>query len=268
MSAAVVQDPATYSPPTRPPQVMDVAWTFPVVCGGKVPATGGDWGAAARPGREHALRLLRQGSNIGIACGPSGLAVIDLDVKPGVNGAAEFEVLCQRTGMEYPEWAPLVTTPSGGCHLYFLNPGGKVRNSAGLLGPGIDVRGAGGYVVGPGSSTAAGRYDLQDRPLWERGLLAPFPEELIPLLRQRTVSVPAFTGPRPATPQALEGLLRTVAEAQAGNRNNTLNWSAWHWPEEMRDALGMSLLVDAARHAGLAEHEAERTIRSAWRRYP
>ena len=76
-------------------------------------------------------------ANIGIATG-NGLAVLDIDVHHG--GAR-------------PSWAPetlTARTPNGGFHLYYrvTRP---VRNSAGLLGPGVDVRGDGGMVVAPPS---------------------------------------------------------------------------------------------------------------------
>ncbi|MBW8036371.1 MAG: DUF3987 domain-containing protein, partial [Planctomycetes bacterium] len=47
-------------------------------------------------------------------------------------------------------------TGGGGRHLYFAHPGGDVRNSAGTLGEGLDVRGHHGYVVAPPSNHASG----------------------------------------------------------------------------------------------------------------
>ena len=45
-----------------------------------------------------------------------------------------------------------VATPSGGEHRYFSVPKGTgLKNSASELGPGVDVRANGGYVVAPGS---------------------------------------------------------------------------------------------------------------------
>jgi hypothetical protein len=44
-----------------------------------------------------------------------------------------------------------------GRHLYFEWPGRMVRNSAGKVGPGLDVRGAGGYVLAPPSVHPSGR---------------------------------------------------------------------------------------------------------------
>ncbi|TBO54360.1 bifunctional DNA primase/polymerase, partial [Streptomyces kasugaensis] len=79
---------------------------------------------------------------VGIATGPSGLVVIDLDVpktnkKDAPDGATTFEALCERTGQPLPDTFT-VRTGSGGKHLYFQAPAGaRLRNSQRKLGPGI-----------------------------------------------------------------------------------------------------------------------------------
>ena len=84
-------------------------------------------------------------ANIGIATG-KGIAVIDVDPRSG--------------GQRDPAWPETLTarTPSGGHHLYY-GVSYEVRNSASALAPGVDVRGDGGYVVGPPSFTAEGAYE-------------------------------------------------------------------------------------------------------------
>ncbi len=103
------------------------------------------------------------GYGVGIACGPSGLLVVDLDVpkhgatppqawaRPGVvDGADVFAHLCERHGgTDFPD-TPTVLTPSGGRHLYYAHPdGARLGNTAGTLGWLVDTRGWGGYVVAP-----------------------------------------------------------------------------------------------------------------------
>jgi hypothetical protein len=44
-----------------------------------------------------------------------------------------------------------------GRHIFFLCPGRPVRNSAGKLAPGVDVRGDGGYVLAPPSIHPTGK---------------------------------------------------------------------------------------------------------------
>ncbi|QDP53488.1 MAG: putative primase [Prokaryotic dsDNA virus sp.] len=95
--------------------------------------------------------------NIGIATGPSGLTVIDVDMKHGKNGQATLDEL----ELDYGELPHTLcaTTPSGGSHLYYA---GDARTTVEQIGPGVDTRGsggAGGYVLAPGSETDVGIYD-------------------------------------------------------------------------------------------------------------
>ena len=116
--------------------------------------------------------------------GGSKFAIVDLDEKNGKEGVINFTAL----NMEQPgdDWCIntfTVRTPSGGQHLYLRVPY-PVTNSASKIGMGIDVRGARGYVVGPGCLTAevkdergkikqyAGNYtielenELEEAPVW------------------------------------------------------------------------------------------------------
>ena len=96
-------------------------------------------------------------ANIGIVCGAvSGLVALDVD---GPEGAETLESLEAELG-PLPETIEALT--GKGRHLYYKHPGGRVRPSAGALGPGMDVRGDDSYVVGPGSLHHTGR-----RYLWE-----------------------------------------------------------------------------------------------------
>jgi hypothetical protein len=99
-------------------------------------------------------------ANVAIRTGvESGLVVLDVD---GEDGAESLRALAREHG-ELPRTAT-VRTPRGGLHFYFAHPGGTVRNSAGRLGVGLDVRGDGGYVVAPPSTDPAGRrYDPVQR---------------------------------------------------------------------------------------------------------
>jgi len=102
------------------------------------------------------------GAGVGIATGPeSGIYVLDIDAKNGVNGFATLQSLCEAHGSAGSAFAETMTvaTPSGGAHLYFrwnaeAGEGAGVHNSTGTsdrgLGPGLDVRGIRGYVRGPG----------------------------------------------------------------------------------------------------------------------
>ena len=73
-------------------------------------------------------------ANIGIACGPSHLVVVDCDVKGDVDGIEAWRDL----GIADSTWT--CETPSKGQHIYFAANGHVVRNSASKLAPGIDIR--------------------------------------------------------------------------------------------------------------------------------
>lgn len=101
-------------------------------------------------------------ANIGVATGDvSGIVVIDIDVDKG--GDQSMISLEHRHGGLPETW--MAWTGSGGCHFYFRMPGLDVRNSAGAIGPGIDVRGNGGYVVAPPSLHISG-----DKYTWDADL--------------------------------------------------------------------------------------------------
>lgn len=110
----------------------------------------------------------RVGWNIGIVTGEaSGVVVLDVDPKNG--GTDTLEALIRQYGDFTATYA--VVTGSGGAHFYFRHPGFAVRNQAGSLGDGIDVRGDGGYVVAPPSNHVQGAYQVQG----EGGSLWPLP---------------------------------------------------------------------------------------------
>jgi hypothetical protein len=104
--------------------------------------------------------------NIGVATKPSRLVVVDLDMpkdgETGPDGPTAFASLAAERGGPVPD-TYTVTTPSGGRHLYFVSPPGvRLRNTQKHLCPNVDTRAEGGYVVGPGSVTEQGGYELAD----------------------------------------------------------------------------------------------------------
>lgn len=99
-------------------------------------------------------------ANIGLLTGAvSGVIVLDIDPRHG--GDKTIEALQKQFGDLPLTWS--VKTGGGGWHLYFKHPGGRIGNSAGKIGEGIDLRGDGGYIVFPPSRTA-------DKPhRWTKG---------------------------------------------------------------------------------------------------
>lgn len=113
-------------------------------------------------------------SNVAIATGPSGLVVLD----PDADGLAAWEDLCRAYSI--PETLS-ARTGGGGKHVYFRAPSDReLGNSPGRLPAGIDVRGAGGYVIAPPSVHATGaRYQWID----PRAPIQTLPAILVRLLR-------------------------------------------------------------------------------------
>lgn len=205
-------------------------------------------------------------SGYGIACGlpPYHLIGVDLDTKAGVDAPAELRELALRHLFTIPETV-VVATPSGGRHIWLAGPPDTVvPNSAGRLAPGIDIRGAGGYLVGPGSRTEHGVYSTV--PGTAHLPPATCPPALLRLLTPspRRRSRPAHAG-APADVQQGQGLVQFVLAAHAGQRNTRLFWAACRAYE---NGLGEALtapLTDAAVRVGLTPREAASTIASAAR---
>ena len=134
---------------------------FPCEPGGKRPLTpNGFWDATADVRRVRAWWGRWPGANVGVPTGKaSGLLVLDVDERDG--GPRSLAAL-ERGHGPLPKTA-MSRTGGGGVHVFFAYPAGEeVRNSAGVLGPGLDVRGEGGYVVVPPSRTR-GAYEWIDR---------------------------------------------------------------------------------------------------------
>lgn len=100
------------------------------------------------------------GTNFGVRTGEeSGIVVIDVDLQKDVTEGS-LEAL-RDASHELPQDTVIVLTGGGGLHFYYKYPGVRVPCSIGKrLGPGIDVRGDGGYVVMAGSNHVSdGKYE-------------------------------------------------------------------------------------------------------------
>ncbi|MGW4033097.1 bifunctional DNA primase/polymerase [Streptomyces sp. NPDC004838] len=200
----------------------------------------------------------------GIACGRGDrpLLGVDLDRKNGVDGVESLARLAAENGFTVPETV-VIATPSGGLHLWLTGPAAAaVQNSAGKLGPGIDVRGYGGYLVGPGSWTAKGVYAVAEmRPV------AAAPQGLINLMINKPRPVPErrpVQMPVRRRSAVLTGLIKCVLTSSEGELNNRLYWAACRAFETGVDPLAVTnALVDAAVAAGHPESSAARTVASA-----
>jgi hypothetical protein len=153
----------------------DLSWyVFPIKAGAKHPPLIKDMLNRASNVREQILTWANHwpGCNWGVSCGKSGLAVIDVDVKK--NGYATYKGLKEEHG-EIP-WTINQWTPSGGFHIF---TDGVCQGGVEILGPGVDVKSIGGYVVLAGSKTDVGEYR------WAEGCEFDKPLPVLPWLLER-----------------------------------------------------------------------------------
>ena len=133
-------------------QLASLGWSvFPVVTGGKSPATKHGFKDASHDPALICTMFGETNYNIGIATGQTsgGIIVIDADVKPDQNKNG-IEVI-QQWQESYGAWPTTVEAESGsgGRHWYFKTST-EIRNSTnGELG--VDIRGDGGYIIAPPS---------------------------------------------------------------------------------------------------------------------
>lgn len=193
--------------------------------------------------------------NIAVAV-PEWYVVIDVDPRNG--GVDTLRLLVSELGA-LPA-TRMAQTRDGGLHAWLRVPlrPNEIRSS---LGPGVDVKKCGGYVVAPPSRVAPGQYRWLNSTR-----IATAPTAWIQRLRKR---------PRPkrvvqpvtdeVSARALAGwwcsVLRHTPE---GHRNHQLYISAVNLAEVgiLTPAVEHQL-IDAATDAGLEKHEIEPTIASA-----
>jgi hypothetical protein len=154
---------------------------FPCLPRAKLPATPrGCLDASKDPNMLQHWWGLNPHYNLAIATGTaSGIFVLDID---GADAEAELRKLEAEHG-PLPSTAESIT-PRPGRHVYFKMPDAPVRNSAGKVAPGIDVRGDGGYVLSPPSIGPAGRPYC-----WSvdcAGAIAQAPDWLLEKIAERT----------------------------------------------------------------------------------
>lgn len=210
-------------------------------------------------------------ANVGIATGePSGILVIDIDPR---NGGDRTVARLAANSFAFPH-CPEAKTGNGGRHLIFAYDA-RVRTSKDRLGPGIDVKADGGYIVGAPSRIAksdqghGGTYRwlvepqirLPRLPMWVFNMLVPRERPAVRFERVATTTDAA---------KSLEGLARSVASAGKGSRNNILNWAAYQAGKQVQagklsTSAVVSRLTQAGLSAGLHIKDIEATIASGLR---
>jgi hypothetical protein len=210
------------------PSVLDAALdyardgipVFPCDPKTKKPLTGNGFKAAST-NEQQIRRQWRKWPNamIGAPTGAkSGMWVTDVDMDPSKNcdGMTTLRKLIAQYGA-LPKTLMSVT-PRGGRHLIFSWANGiDIRNSAGKIGPGIDVRGRGGYICLPPSQRADGAQYKWDPD--SAAVSVPAPDWLIKLAGDKH-------GAWAET--ALDRECQAVADAKSGTRNHALNTASFN----------------------------------------
>ena len=233
---------------------------FPLAVHTKVPREGFDeWNdqASDDPDQIRAWWTEDPRYNIAIACGPSRLAVVDVDDAEGLDAVLQNGRHLARTLSQI--------TPRGGAHYVYRAPPWSLRNKTGRLPgvgdtPGIDLRADGGYIVAAPSHVIDRREKIDGCYEWLPASWATEPAPCPSWLREPP--------PRPKSPARftvrtggkVDGLARTVENALPKQANNTLFWAA---NRAIEGGLGLDSIRDAAARRGKSEREIEATINSA-----
>lgn len=197
---------------------------------------------------------------------PTGIVwdVLDVDTKNGVDGRVHLTRLARLGLLNGCQF--VCRTPSGGWHLYFKATPGMTNKANAELG--LDVRGAGGYVLAPPSwiddgESSVGGYTFEgmttgctNEPLlWDLIVMS-----LTPVNTTTKQPIDLLGYERQASVASLRGWL---SERQQGERNNALHWAVCRCIE---NGIDPNELVEVALLLGLDEDEVELTISSALKR--
>jgi hypothetical protein len=206
-------------------------------------------------------------ANVGVVTGAgSGIVVLDEDPRDG-GDVSMVDLASQHGPMPVTSE---VETGGGGRHLIFAHPGKPVRNSAGRVGKGIDVRGDGGYVVAPPSLHQSGQ-----RYTWgERGHPQDTPPAAVPpwLLSMMVEPPRAAQSPTRPVDQGRKWLGEALARTNGGSRNDVGWWLACQLRDNgMSQFDAESLMLEYARRCPqpsdrppYSDREARASMQSAY----
>jgi hypothetical protein len=160
---------------------------FPCRPSGKIPVTPNGCKDATTNAAQITAWWKQDDFNIGVATGAaSNIMVIDVDDE---DAEAELAKLEGKFGA-LPATVEVIT--ARGRHIYFRYPKHGVRNSAGKIAPGIDVRGEGGFVIVPPSRHPSGK--RYERSVDSASTVAAPPEWLLDVITAPKPMVTTETG--------------------------------------------------------------------------
>jgi hypothetical protein len=216
-----------------------ITWNIAKAKYDKVPAITA-WQSSATTNTVQVTDWFTHGAHVvpGIELRRAGLVVLDADRHHGgADGVVALQVLVE----DQIDWPPhpIVVTAGGGEHHVFQQRAGiePLGNGSGTLPAGIDVRGAGGWLVAPGSVR-------EDGKAWK-------PAPGTPSLVESYVS-----GAIPALPDWLLELIRRRPDCEGTRPPHQEFWTA---AAEARVRSALTAIVaddrEAWLHAGMALHD-------------
>lgn len=198
------------------------------------------------------------GELIGVPTGARwGVDVLDVDPQ---NGGDEWRAA-------FANVIPITRTHltrNNGYHFLFKHHDG-IRNSAGKIAPGVDVRGEGGYIIW---------WPAKDLPTVNEERIAEWPQWLLDILLPNSPKPQQWQGPARYTNRTVEEMLMrsmiNLMSAPAGTRNDQLNREAYILGKMLQrgeiDPLHLAVaLSQAALVVGLDRSEVINTLTSALR---
>jgi hypothetical protein len=242
-------------------------FVFPLAPRGKTPITpNGFKDASNDPERIRAWWTQTPQANIGVDCGRSNLAVIDLD---GAHALDRWNVIVDSMGLPFARCA-VAQTGGGGNHIVYAQPSPRIRNTSGKLGKGIDTRGDGGYIVlAPSIHPSGNRYEWLNEQEPEYGL-DPMPDQLADLILNTPLPPAAEAKPTPTTMNgelSLQRAYERIANASEGTRNEIINKATWYLYGLVREGKLIeqdvwSVVEMAAQRCGYPQGETKAVLRS------
>ena len=228
---------------------------FPCNPGGKEPATRhGFHDATTDPDLIKKWWRHFPTANLAIATGLPGPDVLDVD-DHGLagNGFAAYRTL--REASLLGGAGTVITTPSGGMHMYFRGSG---QSSGRLPQHHIDFKSRGGYILAPPSQINGTPYLILARNAASGGINWPAAARLLTPEPSRAIQ------PDRAIIADGHRLSAWVGQLREGNRNAGLFWAACRALEAGQPAI-LDDLAAAAASVGLDHREVARTMASARR---
>lgn len=230
----------------------------------------------------YSLESYPESTGYGIDTERSSLVVIDCDENGDVSGVINLFEALSDSEVELPSTLT-VNTPNGGKHFYFRNTDNiPIPSSAGTIAKNVDVRGRGGYIVGPGSIIKDKNGDEKEYIIIDDEIdICELPEDLATFLSPnkkegdfkdaKKLSVTevkdrAKSDEHKVIEQknAFNWGKNKIERAERGVRNKTLNHVAYFMGCKRVPLYDAQNLIEVAIGNGMKREEAEKTFKSGY----